>query len=252
MFKVLKNEVKPKENLGKYLCNDKKMNIQSINSADNSSGASSNDILSLSREDNNYFGKKMFRVEKQGMFIIKNEKNNGKWTYEEHKKFIEALYIYNYKWSKIKKYILTRTSDQLRSHAQKFYIRLKEFKDDSLGLDFTLDSIKNLDDIISIVKKKELLSNNKGKLLFILSEKLQFGKNIKKKKMMSLLSNDNSKNKNDIIIELDENIEENVSSDSENGYLWNNQDKSDLSLDTFSFGINNKITDFIFFRKISL
>lgn len=252
MFKVLKNEVKPNKNLDKHLCDDKKMNITSINSADNSSGTSSNDILSLSKDDNYYFGKKMFRMEKQGMFIIKKEKNNGKWTYEEHKKFIEGLYIYNCKWKKIKKYILTRTSNQLRSHAQKFYLRLKEFKDDSLGLDFTLNSIKNLDDIITIVKKKELLSNNKGKLLFILSEKLQFGKKIKKKKMMSLLSKDNSKNKNDIIIELDENRDENVNNDSENEYLWNNQDKSDLSLDTFSFDINNKITDLIFFRKISL
>lgn len=252
MFKVSKNEVIPNENLYKYFCDDKKKSITSINSADNSSGTSSNDILSLSRDDNYYFGKKMFRMEKQGLFIIKKEKNNGKWTYEEHKKYIEALYIYNCNWKKIKKYILTRTSNQLRSHAQKFYLRLKEFKDDSLGLDFTLNSIKNLDDIITIVKKKELLSNNKGKLLFILSEKLQFGKKIKKKKMMSLLSKDNSKNKNDIIIELDENRDENVNNDSENEYLWNNQDKSDLSLDTFSFGINNKITDLIFFRKISL
>ena len=261
MFIVFKNEVKPNKNLYKYNFNNKKVDIPSINSTDNSSGSSRNDILSLSKDNIKFLGKKVLCVRKQGIFKIENEiiikKNNGIWSDEEHKKFIEALYIYNCKWPKIIKYIPTRTPDQLRSHAQKFYLRLKEFKDDSLGLDFTLETIKNLNDIIDIVKKKESLSNNKDKLLFILSEKLRFGKKIKKKETKSLLSNDNSENKNDIIIELDEYIDKNVNNDdtgndSENEYFWKNQDKSDLSVDTFSFGLDNKINDFIYYRKISL
>ena len=209
MFKITKTYEKSKNNLFTCLHYYDKEKIFSNKLTDNTV-ISSNEASSLSKQDSNFLGKKMFKVKKQNLFNVDTGIISGKWTDEEHKKFIEALYIYNCKWYYIRKYIPTRAPEQIRSHAQKFYLRLKEFKDDSLGLDFTLDSIKNLDDIISIVKKKELLSNNKGKLLFILSEKLQFGKNIKKKKMMSLLSNDNSKNKNDIIIELDENIEENV------------------------------------------
>jgi hypothetical protein len=60
-------------------------------------------------------------------------------------------------------------------------LKLKSFKDEKLGLDFTSDNINKLKDIITIIKQKEknesLLDNNiNKKLLFIISEKLSFGK----------------------------------------------------------------------------
>jgi len=42
--------------------------------------------------------------------------------------------------------------------------------------------VKNLKDIIKIVKQKELNSKYYSKLLYIISEKIYFGKNIKRKK----------------------------------------------------------------------
>ena len=42
--------------------------------------------------------------------------------------------------------------------------------------------MKNLKDIIKIVKQKELNSKYYSKLLYIISEKISFGKNIKRKK----------------------------------------------------------------------
>ena len=42
----------------------------------------------------------------------------------------------------------------MRSHAQKFYLKLKTFKDEELGLDFTSSNVKNLEDIINIIKQK--------------------------------------------------------------------------------------------------
>ena len=42
--------------------------------------------------------------------------------------------------------------------------------------------MKNLKDIIKIVKQKELNSKYYSKLLYIISEKIYFGKNIKRKK----------------------------------------------------------------------
>ena len=76
-----------------------------------------------------------------------------------------------------------RTYKQIRSHAQKFYLRLKSFKDEELGLDFTSPHVKNLKDIIKIIKEKESINKNYGKLLYIISERISFGKNIHKEKL---------------------------------------------------------------------
>ena len=59
-------------------------------------------------------------------------------------------------------------------------MKLKTFKDEELGLDFTTPNVKSLNDIIKIIKEKESNSENCGKLLFIISEKLSFGKNTSK------------------------------------------------------------------------
>lgn len=45
--------------------------------------------------------------------------NHGRWTNEEHEKFLEAIEIYGRDWKKVQGYVVTRTSTQARSHAQK-------------------------------------------------------------------------------------------------------------------------------------
>ena len=55
-----------------------------------------------------------------------NQFNNGRWSQEEHQKFIEALFIYGNDWKKVQKYIITRTATQSRSHAQKFFIYFRK------------------------------------------------------------------------------------------------------------------------------
>ena len=107
----------------------------------------------------------------------------GLWDKSEHNKFIGALYRYNCAWTKIESYFKTRTYKQIRSHAQKFYLKLKSFKDEELGLDFTSPHVKDLKDIIKIIKEKESNNQNCGKLLYIISEKISFGKNIEKAKL---------------------------------------------------------------------
>ena len=240
MFKITKNDEKP---IHYY----DKTKLFSIKSTDNIV-ESNNDSLLSSKDESNFLSKKMFRVKKTNLFSVDTGISNGKWTDEEHIKFIEALYIYNCKWYYLRKYISTRAPEQIRSHAQKFYLRLKTLKDDLLGLDFTLDSIQSLNDIIKIVKKKELesLSNTKGKILFIISEKLHFGKKLRKKKKklkrksLSIKSYVNIDKKIDI-----------PEDDNDNDYLWNSKDYSQLSFDTFSFGIDYKIKDFLYFKNLS-
>ena len=48
----------------------------------------------------------------------------GRWEIDEHRRFIEAVRFYNKDWAMIELHVKTRTSPQLRSHAQKFFKKL--------------------------------------------------------------------------------------------------------------------------------
>ena len=108
---------------------------------------------------------------------------------------------------------------------------------------------KNLKDVVGIVKKKELesLSDTKDKLLFILSEKINFGKKCGK-------TNKKPKREN-LIAKPGEDLNKTIDlleDDNGNDYLWNDKNELELSLDTFSLGVDYKVSDFIYFRKLSL
>ena len=135
--------------------------------------------------EKNFLQKKRFE-ERYQISKTNEETNYGYWTKSEHNKFIEALYLYNCDWLKTQSYLKNRTYYQISSHAQKFFLKLKTFKDEKLGLDFTSDNINKLKDIIKLIKQKEqnesiLDNNNNKKLLFIISEKLSFGKALRQK-----------------------------------------------------------------------
>lgn len=51
----------------------------------------------------------------------------GRWTYEEHKNFIEGIFNFGNKWKEIVKLIKTRNCIQARSHSQKFFFKLFKF-----------------------------------------------------------------------------------------------------------------------------
>ncbi|CAI2365108.1 unnamed protein product [Moneuplotes crassus] len=52
-------------------------------------------------------------------------KSAGRWTDKEHDMFIEGLKLYGRNWKKVEKHIGTRTGTQIRSHAQKFFHKVK-------------------------------------------------------------------------------------------------------------------------------
>ena len=52
--------------------------------------------------------------------------NGGRWTDDEQKLFLEAYALYGKDWKKIQNYVGTRTSTQARSHAQKYFTKLKK------------------------------------------------------------------------------------------------------------------------------
>ena len=78
--------------------------------------------------------------------------NEGRWSKEEHEKFLEGIVLYGINWKKVKTLIGSRTSIQVRSHAQKFFYKMKTCKDETLGIDFTLNSIGNIRDMINQIK----------------------------------------------------------------------------------------------------
>ena len=108
-------------------------------------------LFTIESSNKELLKKKMFKVTTK-----KEETSNkcilyGYWSKSDHTKFIEALYIYDNDWPNIQNYINNRTYKQVRSHAQKFYLKLKTFKDEELELDFTNSNVKSLSDIIKII-----------------------------------------------------------------------------------------------------
>lgn len=49
----------------------------------------------------------------------------GRWTKDEHIKFLEAIQKYGRNWRKVQEHVGTRSSTQSRSHAQKFFKKVK-------------------------------------------------------------------------------------------------------------------------------
>ena len=90
--------------------------------------------------------------------------------------------------------INTRSLPQIRSHAQKFFNRLKLCKSEELGIDFTKNEIKNIKDMINHIK---LINSNYdvNKILLYLSKNII--NNIEEKEYKTIDNNHN----NDIIIQ---------------------------------------------------
>ena len=112
--------------------------------------------------------------------INKVNSSNGRWSKEEHDKFIEGIIKFGNDWKKVQKYVSTRSSTQARSHAQKFLLKLKNNEylkkyniDISLSWSKLIQSLKNCfnDDILLQILKDSSYNNIKNKRKIVKNNK---------------------------------------------------------------------------------
>lgn len=101
----------------------------------------------------------------------KGEFNTGRWTYEEHKKFIDAILKYGNNWKMVQKFISTRSSAQARSHAQKFFMKIKRSNILEKDFDYNKNSIKCLKEVISKMNTDQYLKTIKALNLIVFDKK---------------------------------------------------------------------------------
>ncbi|KAH8098459.1 hypothetical protein JL720_1402 [Aureococcus anophagefferens] len=64
---------------------------------------------------------------------VNPNQRHGRWTEEEHQQFLELMQKYGRSWTKISQVMLTRSEPQVRSHAQKHFLRVNRLEKQANG-----------------------------------------------------------------------------------------------------------------------
>ena len=175
--------------------------------------------------------------------------SSGRWKEDEHKRFLEAIIKYGNDWKEIEKYVKTRSSTQARSHAQKFFLKIKKDKNPEMDI-INKNSIKSLNEILSV------LNNEDNKKLFYLLNKYSLEKNEynnvnnriykkNKKKNVIIKKKDNVNNNNIIINNVNFKEEEkNICIEIEEKNKEKITDFSNKNNNIFNLNNNNNNNDF--------
>jgi SHAQKYF class myb-like DNA-binding protein len=82
----------------------------------------------------------------------------GRWQQDEHQRFIEAILKYGNEWKLVQKHVGTRSSTQARSHAQKFFVKMKKSNLFDFNVDFSKNSIKTLHNLAINLNSDEYIN----------------------------------------------------------------------------------------------
>ena len=81
---------------------------------------------------------------------VASKTKGGRWTAAEHQRFLDSLRIFGKDWYRVEEYIGTRSSAQIRSHAQKFISKLEKDPDPQYD-----DIMQILDINLRLLKKTD-------------------------------------------------------------------------------------------------
>lgn len=79
-------------------------------------------------------GKKNAVCQGQTAIQISDSNISGRWTAAEHKEFLKGLKVYGREWKRVAILIPSRTSAQIRSHAQKYFMKVSKHQQQLLAL----------------------------------------------------------------------------------------------------------------------
>mgnify|MGYP003571359422 CR=1 FL=1 len=150
-------------------------NIEDNNANDNNKYALSTKINENNDYKNLYEQKQLNNISKENenSDSNQNEYNTGRWTNEEHEKFIEGILKYGNEWKRVQSIIKTRSSTQARSHAQKFFLRMKKeispkiISDQNLLIQYIINTSNNFKNYT------ELTQEQKEKLFSVIRSNLK-------------------------------------------------------------------------------
>ena len=121
-----------------------------------------------------------------------NKFQTGRWSQTEHQKFIEGILKYGNEWKNVQNIIKTRTSTQARSHAQKFFLRLKKtipqesFNNQDIIFKYIIGSYDKADNDFKLSQEQ------KDKLMSVIKSNLRAEENNTNKSDKELLKNESA------------------------------------------------------------
>ncbi|CAI5704842.1 hypothetical protein KXD40_001794 [Peronospora effusa] len=65
----------------------------------------------------------------------------GRWTADEHERFLEGFYIHGHKWKRVQQVVRTRSVTQVRTHAQKYLLKVAKLKAEQKQIGKTVDMV---------------------------------------------------------------------------------------------------------------
>ena len=154
---------------------------------------------------------------KQGDFSTDSDNsNNGRWTKEEQNLFAEAVLLYVNDWKKIQNHVSSRNITQVRSHAQKYLMKLKE-KESNLLKDKGFEKNASWSKIMIFLRDNLTYDELKEVLFSVEQTEVKINRNNKNEEIKSNKNkqNKNKINNNNIVEELNDNRNEHYI----NGYI---------------------------------
>ena len=200
--------------------------------------------------------------------------NMGRWTKEEHKKFLKGIIEYGNNWKMIEQLIRTRSSSQARSHAQKYFVKVKKkiisqnkiFNARNL-LNYVFNCIKNFkggQPLDAIQKKRTLnllISNFQNfrkdeiESCNMVVNEIKSISSQKDGEKYTIFEKENDKNRNsdnhNLIIEIKEDNYSKINSDFEGNKMEFCNKKRKYSLFTNKIFKINKVTKYKYSNKVN-